>query len=154
MTTILFVCTANRYRSPLAAACFRKELATRRPGEKWHVLSAGTWADDGMPAASGAIAAARRLGLNIADHRSRSIDATLVGTADLIIVMEQGQAEAIRSEFPDSAAKLHLISEVATGLRFDIPDPAWPAEGGGVDTELSEMVHSGFDRICALAAKE
>jgi protein-tyrosine phosphatase len=151
MTTILFVCTANRYRSPLAAACFRKELSTRKPGEKWHILSAGTWADDGMPAASGAIAAARRLGLNIADHRSRNIDAPLIESSDLIIAMEQGQVEALRSEFPSSAPKLHLLSEVASGLKFDIPDPAWPAEGGGVDTELSEMVHTGFDRICALA---
>ncbi len=151
MTTILFVCTANRYRSPLAAAFFRKELALRHPAGQWSVLSAGTWADEGMPAASGAMAAAARVGLNLADHRARSIDASLASAADLILVMEQGQKEAIQSEFPGAAAKVRLVSEAATGIAFDIPDPATAEEGANVEAELADMIHTGFDRICALA---
>lgn len=153
MTTILFVCTANRYRSPLAAAIFQQELRLRRPGEHWTVVSAGTWADNGSPAAAGALVGGQSMGLNLGAHRSRSIDAELVRAADLILVMEQGQKEAIRSEFPESAGKMQLISEATTGVAYDVPDPVGPADGTNVAAELSEMIHAGFERICALVGK-
>ena len=55
--------------------------------------------------------AARRLGLDIAGHASRLINAGLVRDADLIVVMEQGQKEALQAEFPENAHKVHLLSE-------------------------------------------
>jgi protein-tyrosine phosphatase len=145
------VCTANRFRSPLAAACFRRELAAHKLEAGWQVSSAGTWTTDGLPAAEGAIAAARRLGFDIADHRSRIINAQLVEEAGLIVVMEQGHKEALQSEFPEIAHKVYLMSEVATGVSYDIPDPVSPSAAGEIPTEIDELIHNGFKRIYAMA---
>jgi protein-tyrosine phosphatase len=151
MPNILFVCTANRYRSPIAAACFRKELARRKLQEKWKISSAGTWTTDGLPASSDAITSAKRLGLDISNHQSRAITGALMQDADLILVMEQGQKEALEIEFPKSAHKVHLLTEAATGISYDIPDPAVSSSAGEVHTELDELIRQGFDRLRELA---
>ncbi len=153
MPMILFVCTANRYRSPIAAACFRKELELRKPGSDWQVRSAGTWTTDGLPAVGEAIRRAQQLGLDISAHRSQIIDSKLMKFADLILVMEQGHREALQSEFPESAYKVHLLSEAATGASYDIADPMTSRLDTNVAAEIDELIHDGFDRICALVGK-
>jgi len=50
MPTILFICTANRYRSPIAEGCFKNEMVKHNQGSDWTVLSAGTWTTDSLPA--------------------------------------------------------------------------------------------------------
>ncbi len=152
MPTILFVCTANRYRSPIAAACFRKELRQRTMQAYWQVLSAGTWAIDGMPAAAEAIYQASRMGLDLTAHISQTITAQLMRAANLIIVMEQGQKEALRAEFPASAGKVFLLSEAATGSVYDVRDPSGMVINEDVPEEINGLVHEGFERICALVA--
>lgn len=154
MPKIIFVCTANRYRSPIAQACFRRELSLHNRADQWQVLSAGTWAVDGMPAASEAIHQASRLGLDISGHRSQIITPELVRTADLIIVMERGHQEALQIEFPDSAYKVRLLSEAATGNSYNVPDPAVSGSDDGVPEEISGLIHNGFDRICILASTQ
>ncbi len=114
------------------------------------MLSAGTWALDGMPAVSGAIDQARRMGLDIANHTSRAVTPHLLEAADLIIVMEQGHQEALRAEFPASADKVHLLSEAVTGNRYDVRDPALMGEDEGVPQEIADLIHAGFERICSL----
>lgn len=151
MPVILFVCMANRYRSPIAAACFRRELAARRPGEKWEILSAGTWALDGQPAMPDAIHAAAKMGLDIGAHTSRAITAGLMQRANLVIVMEQGQKEALVNEFRGDAHKVLLLSELGIGMAYDIPDPVQRGDAGQVPEEICRLVMSGFDRICLLA---
>lgn len=151
MPAVLFVCTANRSRSPLAAACFRKELAAHDLGQGWLVTSAGTWTTDGLPATPDAGLAAKGLGLDISGHRSCGITAEAVMGSDLIVVMEQGQKEALAMEFPGSTPKLHLLSEVATGVPYSLPDPAFSIAASGVYVEIAELIHTGFDRLRALA---
>ncbi len=153
MPTIVFVCTANRYRSPLAAACFRKELQERKMKGDWQVLSAGTWGTGRLPAASEALRDADRMGLDISGHASHGVHAELMRAADLVIVMEQEQKEELQTEFPPYADKVYLLSEVTTGKAYDIPDPVTPmlADNGVVTQEISELIHRGFERICAIA---
>lgn len=150
MPTIVFVCTANRYRSPIAAACFRRELDLNKGRSEWQVLSAGTWAVDGMPAAAEAIRQAGNMGLDIANHRSHLITPELMKTADLVIVMEPGHKEALQAEFPQEARKIYLLSEAAAGQTYNIPDPVGLAEVQAVPREISELIHDGFERMCAL----
>ena len=64
MPTIVFICTANRYRSPLAEACFKSQLDKHSLDDNWEVLSAGTWTEDGLPAMSEAIKDAQRYDLD------------------------------------------------------------------------------------------
>ncbi|RPJ38045.1 MAG: low molecular weight phosphatase family protein, partial [Chloroflexi bacterium] len=74
MPSVLFVCMANRFRSPLAAAIFRKSLEEKGLAGSWQVGSAGTWATPGQPVIPSVLAAARELGLDLSGHRAARLD--------------------------------------------------------------------------------
>ena len=151
MTQILFVCSANRYRSVIAAACFKAELVKRNQQNEWSVLSAGTWTTDGLPPIKDAIQQAKQIGLDILGHRSRAITQDMLQEADLVLVMESGQKEALQIEFPSFCKKVWLLSEAAKGISYDIPDPTKNSSNIGIVSEICELLRAGFDRICALA---
>ena len=153
MPSILFVCLANRYRSPLAAAFFCQCLDQSEDRGNWSVGSAGTWAQPGLPPDARALQDARQKGLNIKSHRSRQINGNILSISNLVLVMERGQKEAIQIEFPKEREKIYLLSEVATGIPYDIPDPIGPdsATHQEIANELYELVKRGFQNICNLA---
>ena len=72
MKTILFVCTGNICRSPMAEGLFRHAVKGRGDFE---VLSAGVGAIDGMPPSEYAVRALRELGIDISHQRSRMLSA-------------------------------------------------------------------------------
>ncbi|HPC06815.1 MAG TPA: hypothetical protein PLI60_08840, partial [Anaerolineaceae bacterium] len=90
---VLFVCSANRFRSVIASACFKNLLEKKKPVGEWEVSSAGTWAMEGLPPLPQTFSIASKLGLNIDRIRSREVDANLLQEADLVIVMSNGQKE-------------------------------------------------------------
>lgn len=151
MPVILFVCTANRYRSPIAEACFKDELQKHNQGEGWIVQSAGTWTKDGLPAMPEAIDGARKLGLDISGHFSQVITEKLMKQADLILVMERGQKEALQIEFPTKRGRVFLLSEAANGIAYDVPDPVSNPDAGNVVLEIKELIKKNFEKIIALA---
>ena len=151
MTSILFVCTANRYRSPIAAACFKDELIKRELEKGWDILSAGTWTLDGLPPMSDAIHKAKQLGLDIQEHRSRAVTADMLQQADLVLVMERGQKEALQIEFQAYRQKVVLLTEVAEGNPFDIVDPVKDPSNADVAAEICGLIQAGFEKICAQA---
>ena len=148
MPSVLFVCTANQFRSPLAAACFLKQIERETLAKEWRVESGGTWAVSGLGAPGMARGAAASLGLGgLGGHRTRQIDQELLGQFDLVLVMETGHKEAICAEFPSVCRRVYLLSEIVDGLPYDIPDPAIP----GVDP--SEVGSILFDLIARGKAK-
>ena len=153
MPSILFVCTANQFRSPIAAACFSKKLDSMNWKGEWIIQSAGTWASPGKPALPVAIAAARKVGLSLDGHETRSITPKLVSTQDLIMVMEAGQKEALQNEFSIFSKHIFLLSEVVQNKIENVVDPVT----SGVDsypeaaTKIHAMVENGFYRICGKA---
>lgn len=119
---------------------------------EWSVSSAGTWAMNGLPAMTEAITLVRTLGLDIQDHRSQEISGELLQLADVALVMESGQKEALQVEFPEYRKKIYLLSEASKGVSFDIPDPVTgPSLGIHIVPEICELIRTGFDRICSLA---
>lgn len=88
--TLLAVCYGNICRSPVAAALLARELAPLGI----HVQSAGLVGFN-RPAPVEAVAAAQRHGLNLSDHRSRLITAALIGSVDLIVVMDPSQRRLV-----------------------------------------------------------
>ena len=152
MTTILFVCTANRYRSPIAEACFRRELESRSLSDRVSVMSAGTWTEKGFPAMPGAMDDAQRLGLDIRKHTSQPITEALLQNADLVLVMEQGQKEALQAEFPNHRQKIYLLSEATRGIPYDIPDPMRGDITDDVALEILQLIQTGFDQILGLSS--
>ncbi len=153
MTQILFVCTANRYRSPIAEACFKDELMKHKPENNWSILSAGTWTTDGLPAMPEAIQRAQQIGLDLQGHRSRAITGEMLEDADLVLVMESGQKEALQIEFPFCREKILLLSEAAEGISYNIPDPIENPSNVESASEICRLVRTGFDKIYALACR-
>jgi protein-tyrosine phosphatase len=127
MGTVLFVCRANQFRSAFAAACLRKKIREIAQGSTISISSAGTWATQGASVPFAVIELANSIGLpGLSRHRTRRIDYTILKSSDVIIVMELGQREGILSEFPEFRSRVYLLSELAEGSIFDIPDPALP----------------------------
>ena len=155
MPAILCVCTANQFRSPLAAACLLAEIQSAQPAGLWRVESAGTWAEPGRPAALPALEAARRLGLaGLEAHRTRPVARELLAEFDLILVMEAGQKEALSIEFPACKPRLRLLSAAAGFPPSDLPDPAWPGVNGEqVALEIQRLVRQGLPHLLGLAGQ-
>lgn len=152
MPSILFICTGNLYRSPLAAACFLKELQRRNISEGWIIESAGTWTVAGQILPKETLIIASNFGLPLISTVTQSVSAELLRKFDRIIVMERGHLEALNTEFPFVKGRLHLISEVVDGFAYDILDPI--STGQEILTFASEFIKfivRGFDSIYQLA---
>ena len=155
MPSILFVCTGNRYRSPIAAAAFLRKAKEAKLGDQWVVRSAGTWTTPGLPPIDAAVRTAGALGLDIAGHKTTPISQKDFEEYDLVLVMEAGHKEAILNEFSQSRGRVFLLTEVATNIAYDIPDPLQSEERGEADkiaAEICNLIDVGFEKITRLAS--
>ncbi len=121
MMGVLFVCTGNTCRSPLAAALFERAVRRTAPGLA-RATSAGVGALEGEPASPGARAVAGELGLDLEGHRSRSVTPEMVAAADLILTMERRHKERVLSMAPQAAGKVFTLAEYV-GESADVEDP-------------------------------
>ena len=96
---LLFVCTGNTCRSPMAAI-IASDMARQGRGTL-EFRSAGLMADEGMPASGGAIRAAEGRGLDLTGHESSRLTAEHLQWADLVLGMTHGHVDSIRSLAPD-----------------------------------------------------
>lgn len=151
MPKIVFVCTRNRFRSPLAAAILKRELATRKiPGE-WIVGSAGSWVQDLLPPTPEAFIEAAKRSLDLSSHISQGIEALDLDSVDLLLVMEMGQKESILLDFPKLSGRIFLLSELS-GLAFTIPDPYLTKESfSEIALEIETLIKENFEEIINIA---
>jgi protein-tyrosine phosphatase len=150
MPSVLFICTGNMFRSPIAEAAFRDQL--QRDGRSgWTVSSAGTWTAPGQPPPAATVELARSLGLDLSGHLTRLVDAPMLVQADAVLVMESGHKESLQVEFPESRKKVFLLSEVLKGMKYDIPDPAMsPQETTAILRSLVDLIRSEAGKIYRL----
>lgn len=137
MKNVLFVCTGNTCRSPLAEALFRDLTKDR---SDFSVTSAGTGAFSGQPASRHSVTLAREHGLDISQHRSRAVTIELVEQATHIFTLGRGHLASLLSEFPEADEKTYLVSEFTPDDRLrgrDIADPF----GGDLDEYREMMQH-------------
>src|SRR6185503_8962536 len=123
MKTVLFVCTGNICRSPMAEGLFRHATKGRN---EFRVISAGVGAVDGLPPSEYAVRALRELGIDISKQRSRMLTADLVNEADYIFGMTHSHVDAITLLYPQAAEKTFLLREFDETLESyenDISDP-------------------------------
>lgn len=151
MPSILFICTANMCRSPMASVIFRDLISRREDADTWQVESAGVWAEDGYPACKGAQLALRERGLDLSSHLSRSVTRSMVRDANLVLTMESRHKEALWAEYPQYASRIYLLSELVDKMH-DIRDPIGGMRADFEDTarELEQILTQGMVRIDAL----
>lgn len=152
--SVLFVCTANRFRSPIGEAAFRKLLRERGIENNWVVGSAGSWAKDGLSPIPSAEWMLEHLGLDLSKHHSRSISQGLIAQYHLVLVMEKNQKEALQFEFPELSHKVFMLTEVCNGPVVDIPDPVSQPEEIclSVAWEIIHLIENCFQEICLRAS--
>jgi len=105
---VLFICTGNTCRSPMAAAVLVDELGP--DAARVAVQSAGTSAFEGQPASSGTVQVALAQGMDLSAHRARRVTASLVGDADFVFVMEPLHRKALEA-LGAPMERVHVISD-------------------------------------------
>lgn len=103
--SVLFVCSGNTCRSPMAEAIARKLLA-QRGLEDTQVASAGTGAGEGLPATDEAQRAVAALGCDLSAHRSQPLRRELIERADRVYAMARHHLEAVNALVPDAPVEL------------------------------------------------
>lgn len=131
---ILVVCIGNICRSPVAAAMLHKHL----PGKE--LCSAGLNARVGEGVEPKARQLAENAGLDVSQHKARQLTPVMLETADLILVMSNGQRRAIADISPVVLGKTLCLGQwLEQGKGKDIPDPYQKSQ------EVFEHVHQLMD---------
>lgn len=123
--SVLFVCTGNTCRSPLAESLCRKLLADRLgiaeadlPSRGFTVRSAGIAAFAGDAASPEAVAIAAQFGADLSAHRSRPVNPELLATSTDVIAMTAGHLAVLMMRYPGDGPQPELLAD-----NVDVPDP-------------------------------
>ena len=150
MKRVLFVCTGNICRSPLAEALLQRELAQRGIDE-FEVVSAGTGAWEGTPASEGAYLVGLEHDLDLSNHRAMLLTRELITGADLLLTM--ARHHRTRAQELGGEGRAYVLGEYVglTGPEAEVSDPF------GSDLEvyretyaqLEELIRGAADRLLA-----
>lgn len=124
---VLFVCSGNICRSPMAAEYFRHRAVSRGLND-CVVDSAGTLRIRGAPASTEAIEAMAEIGVDLTRHRSQALDASVLEDADYTIVMEHDHLDYLAQHHPEGEDRRLMIRAFEQGPRpssspRDLDDP-------------------------------
>lgn len=125
--SILLVCVGNICRSPYAAAALRRRL-NGFPGKEYQIRSVG-FTGVGQPPPLSALRVASDRGIDLSGHRSQMITAQSVRESELILVMDQYQARAVRRRFPVGRRQICVLGDldpepiVTRGIEDPIEQP-------------------------------
>ena len=120
---VAFVCTGNRFRSPLAAALFARET----DGLPLRIVSLGTLELGSRPALPEAVAIAREQGLDLSDHASRNLRTVDLEPFDLVLGFERMHVMAAVVEAQSSIERTFTLPELVMLLRR-LPRPPLAAD--------------------------
>ncbi len=144
---VLFVCTGNICRSPMAEGLARHHAL--QCGLALSCASVGLIARDGMPATEHGVKILRAKGIDISGHRARRLGAAEIAWADVIVAMEEEHRLAVR-EFPEAKAKSVVLLSEWAGEPPMGPGVADPIGGSAADyAETADEIESYIERALA-----
>lgn len=120
---IIFVCTGNICRSPMAEGLMREKC---KEASAWKIGSAGLAAGNDMPPSEHSVAVMAEIGIDISKQRSRLLTQDLIQQADFLFVMTYSHLDHILMLYPDASEKTFLVRQFVrdnTLLSKDISDP-------------------------------
>ncbi|NQX02677.1 low molecular weight protein arginine phosphatase [bacterium] len=140
LKNVLFVCTGNTCRSPMAEGLFRKTVEGRAD---FKVGSAGVAASKGSPCNPETAALLKKRGITLAGFGSRPVSDSMLAEATHVFAMTRGHLQALEERFPRHSDKFYLVcefAETANGkIVTDVPDPI------GMGRRAYEEVAATFD---------
>ena len=120
---ILFICTGNQCRSPIAEALMKKMVQ----GKNWkdmYITSAGLKTANARSAHPNAITVCKDAGLDLSQHRSQLLTEKIIEDSDIILPMDQNHITELQTRFPKSGKKVKLLTSFSAKYQnMDISDP-------------------------------
>lgn len=146
--TIVFVCTGNTCRSPMAEVMLQQLL--REDEGAFQIRSAGTYASEGGGAARFAVEVMADYGLSLEHHRSQGLSGSIVEKADLLLTMTEAHRDSIVGRFPEAENKTFALKPFV-GEGGDVSDPFGMGKVAYEQTaaELSRLLQGVVARLRA-----
>ena len=120
---ILFVCSGNTCRSPMAMALFERHLVDRGAVDRFHAFSAGVYAVPGDAASRHSIVVMKEYGIDLRPHRAKLLQAGLVEGSDFIVTMTRQHLRLMKGKYPHRANNIYILSAFSGDPSRDVLDP-------------------------------
>jgi protein-tyrosine-phosphatase len=152
MIHILFVCSGNICRSPMAEGLLKKFLIEQNLDSQVTVSSAGTLGIIGNSASeNGIIACHKEYDVDLSWHESKGINDEILEQSDVILCMSHKHIEYINNYFPEFSYKSHLLKQYAgtKDAYMDIADPVGMNLSEYTKTchEIAKLIQQSMGRI-------